>query len=83
MDILVASFLRAQNIIHVEDIVAVFVIVAIVFYALAWLGEDTAGIARRLVFELGVTYTISGREMRRQRLERLKIKPLEHSVKDA
>jgi hypothetical protein len=71
---LVASFLGAQNVIHVEDIIAILVIVAIVFGALARLCEDSAGVPRRLVLEARVADAICGRQMHRQSLERLYIK---------
>lgn len=72
-DALVASFLGAQNVIHVEDIIAVFIVVAIVLGALAGLCQDSARVPRRLVLEARVTDAICGRQMGRQSLERLTI----------
>lgn len=34
---LVTSFFRAQYVVHIEDVVAVFVVVSVVLHALAWL----------------------------------------------
>jgi hypothetical protein len=72
-DALVASFLGAQNVIHVEDIIAVLVVIAIVFGALAGLCQDSARVPRRLVLEARVADAICGRQMGRQSLERLVI----------
>lgn len=67
------SFLRAQDVIHVEDIIAVLVVVAIVLGALAGLCQDSARVPRRLVLEARVADAICGRQMGRQSLERLMI----------
>lgn len=56
-----AGLFRSKNVVDVEDIVTVFVVIAIVLGALAGLGQDSARIARRLIFEARVTDAISGR----------------------
>lgn len=61
VNLLVASFFRTQNIIHIKDIVAVLVVVAVVLDALTRLCEDATRVARRLVLEFGVANAISGR----------------------
>lgn len=78
-----ASFFRTQDIVHIKDIVAVLIVVAVVLDALTRLCEDATGVARRLVLEFGVANAVGGRQMRGQRLERLKVKPLAHSIKGA
>lgn len=71
-DELVTSFLRSENIIHIEDIVAVFVIEAVVLGALAGLGQDTARVSGGLVFEIRVAYSVGSGEMDGERLQRLR-----------
>lgn len=71
-----AGFLGAQNIVHIEDIVAVFVVVAVVLDTLARLGKNPAWVARRLIFEIGVAYPVGCREMDRERLKGLERKGL-------
>jgi hypothetical protein len=67
----VSSLFRAQYVIDIEDIVAVFVIESVVLRSFARLGQDATRIARRLVFEAGVTNSVCGREVYGERLERL------------
>ena len=69
--ILVPGLLGPQNVVDVENVIAVFVIVAIVLQALAGLGQHAAGVARRLVLEAGVADAVGGGEMYGQGLERL------------
>lgn len=72
MMILVARFFRSQNIIHIKDIVAVFIVVTVVLDTFARLGQYSAGISGRLVFEARVANAVCRRQMNRQRLERLR-----------
>lgn len=67
-----AGFLRAQNIVDVENIVAVLVVVAIVLDPLARLSQNSARVSRRLVFEAGIADAIGGGEVNRQSLEGLR-----------
>ena len=47
-----------KNIINVKDVIAVLVIIAIILDTLAGLGKNSSGIARRLVFECGITNSV-------------------------
>ena len=58
--VLVIRFFGAENIVYIEDVVAVFVVVAIVLHALARFGEDSSWVSRRLVLEGGVAYSVGG-----------------------
>lgn len=69
--ILVPCFLRPEDVVDIEDIVAVLVIVAIILAALARLREDSTWVPRRLVFEARVADAIRRRQMNRQGLEGL------------
>lgn len=66
--ILVTCLFRAENVIDVEDIIAVLVIEAVILDAFARFGQNSTRIARRLVFEVGVTYPVCRGEMSGQRL---------------
>jgi len=66
--ILVPGLLGPQNVVDVENVIAVFVIVAIVLQALAGLGQHAAGVARRLVLEAGVADAVGGGEVDGERL---------------
>jgi hypothetical protein len=59
----VASFLRSENVVHVKNIVAVFVIVSVILSALAGFCKNSARVARRLIFEAWVANTISSRQL--------------------
>lgn len=69
--VLVARFLRPQNIVDIEDVITVLVVVAIILDTLARLGENSARISRRLVLEVGVTNAVRRRQVGRQCLQRL------------
>lgn len=69
--ILVPSLVRPQYIVHIENIVAVFVVVSIVLHPLARFGQDTARIPRRLVLEIGIAYSVGGGKMHGKGLEGL------------
>lgn len=71
MSILVPGLFRAEDVIDVENVVAVLVVIAIVLDPLARLGQHTAGIARRLVLESGIADAVSGGEVHGEGLERL------------
>lgn len=51
MVILMIGFLTSENIIDIEDIVAVIIIIPIVFDAFTWFRKHAAGISRRFVFK--------------------------------
>ena len=59
--VLVVRLLRAQNVIDVQDVVAVLVIVTIILDALARLREYSSWISRRLVLESGVADAVCRR----------------------
>lgn len=65
------SLLRAENIIDIEDVVAVLVIVAIILHTLARLGQDTTGIPYCRVLEARVADLIGSGEVLCEGLERL------------
>ena len=64
-NVLMTGLLRAQDIVHIEDIIAVLVIVAVVLHSLARLGKDAPRVPRRLVLEGRVAYSVSGGEVNR------------------
>lgn len=53
------SLLGAEDVVYIENVIAVFIVEAIILCALAWLREHSAGIARRLIFEVWIAYAIS------------------------
>jgi len=69
--ILVARFLRPQNVVDIEDVVAVLIVVAVVLDTFARLGEDAAWIARGLVVESAIAELVRCGQMGRQRLQGL------------
>ncbi len=69
--VLVAGFFGAENVVDIENVIAVLVVVAIVLEALARLGQHTARIARGLVFETRVADAVGGGEVDGERLEGL------------
>jgi hypothetical protein len=68
---LLVPLITTQNVVDVEDVVAVLVVVAVVLDALAGLGQHAARVARRLVLEGRVADAVCGGQMRGQRLEGL------------
>lgn len=66
-----AGLFRSKNVVHVEDVVTVFVVIAIVLGTLARLGQDSARIARGLILEARVTDAISSRQLNSKSLKRL------------
>jgi len=56
--ILVARFLRAEDIVDIEDVVAILVVITIILDALAWFREDATWIARGLVVEATVAQLV-------------------------
>jgi hypothetical protein len=67
----VPGLLGAQNVVDVENIVAVLIIVAIVLDSFARLGKHATGIPRRLVLEAGVADSVGGGEVYCEGLKRL------------
>lgn len=65
------GFLASQNIVDIQDIIAVFVVVAIILHPLTRLREHPPRVPRGLVDEFRVTYPIGRRKMGGQGLERL------------
>ena len=63
--------LRTQNVVDIEDVIAVFIVIAIILDAFAWLREYSAGVPRGLVFEGRVAYPVCRGQMRGQCLQRL------------
>jgi hypothetical protein len=69
--ILVAPFLATEDVVHIEDVVTVFVIVAIVLNTLARFSQDTSGVAGGFIFECRIAYPVGGRKVCGQGLQRL------------
>ena len=67
-----AAILVTQNIVDVKYVIAILVIVAIVLDALARLRQDTPWVLGRLVLESRIANPVSGRQVRREGLQRLK-----------
>lgn len=66
-----SSLLRAKDIVDVKDVITILVVVAIVLYAFAWLGQDPARVPRRLVLEAGVTDSVRCGQMNGKSLKGL------------
>jgi hypothetical protein len=64
------AFFLAQNIIDIEDVVALFIVIAIILDPLARLGQNPPRILRGLILEIGVADTVSPRKMNCQCLQR-------------
>lgn len=62
-NILVARLFRSKDVIHVENVVAVLIVIPIVLCSLAGFSKDASGISRRFVFETGIAYSVCRREM--------------------
>lgn len=69
-------FFRAENVVYVEDVIAVLVVEAVVLEALAWLGEHSPWVARRLVFEMGVADAVGRRQVDSESLQGLDVMQL-------
>lgn len=65
------SLFGPQNVVDVEDIIAVLIVVAIILHTLAWLREDAARVPRRLILESWVADAVCSREVNRKGLEGL------------
>lgn len=65
------SFFRSENVVNIEDVVAVFIVVTVVLEALAGLGEHSPWVARRLVFEVRVADAVCRGQVNSKRLEGL------------
>jgi hypothetical protein len=59
----VTRFFASKNVVHIENIIAVLIVIAVVFDSLAWFRKDTSGIPRRLVIETWIADTVCGRKM--------------------
>jgi hypothetical protein len=67
----VAGFFAAEDIVDVEDIIAVLIVISIVFNSLAGFGQYSSGVPRRLVVEPRVANAIGCGEVGGKRLKRL------------
>jgi hypothetical protein len=74
--VLVPRLLGAENVIDIEDIIAVLIVVSVIL--------DSARIAGRLVIELGIAQLVRSRQVSRQGLKRLFVmslaKPIVNSI---
>lgn len=59
MAILMICFLTSENIVDIQNIVAVIIVITIVFDAFTWFRKHAARIPRRLILERWITYSIS------------------------
>lgn len=66
--IFVVCVVAAENVIDIEDIIAVLIVVAVILGALGWLGKDSARIARTLILEIGVADSVCRWQLCGQRL---------------
>ena len=63
--------IRAKPVVHIEDVIIVFVVVPIVVYRLARLREHPTWVGGGLVLELRIADMVRLHDIRRQLLERL------------
>lgn len=68
------GFFAAENVIDIQNVVAVFVVVAVVLDSLARFRENTSWVLGRLIFERRVANAVRCRQVGRKRLERLQIR---------
>lgn len=66
------GFLRPQDIVDIEDIIAIFIVIPVILHTLARLRQDAAGISRRLVFEIRIANPVRCGEVHSQSLEWLR-----------
>jgi hypothetical protein len=69
--VLMPRLLRAENVVYIEDVIAVLVVVSIVLDSFARLGEDSTWVSGRLVVELGIAQLIGSGQVGRERLKGL------------
>lgn len=67
------SLLTTQDVIDIENIIAILVIIAIILHTLAWFGQHATRVSRGLVVEVRVADAIRRRKVGRQRLEGLRM----------
>src|SRR6185437_15022363 len=60
-----------KDVVDIENIVAIFIVEAVIFDALAGLCKNSAGVPRGFVLEAGVADSVRGREVNSQSLEGL------------
>ena len=63
LNLLVTAILVTKNIVNVEDVITIFIIVAIVLDAFARFRENSARIFGRLIFKRRIAYSVCGRQM--------------------
>ena len=71
MYILVSVILIAEDIVDIQDVVAILVIEAVILEAFARFRKDPPWVPRRLIFEGRIANTVCRWQVSRQRLERL------------
>ena len=69
--VLVSRLFRSQDVVDIENVIAVLVVVTVVLDSFAGLGENTARIARGLVVESAVAQLVRHGQMGGQRLQGL------------
>jgi hypothetical protein len=66
--VLMTRLFGTKNVVDIKNVVTILIIIAVIFYAFARLGKDSAWIPSRLVLECWVAYPVCRREMGRQSL---------------
>ena len=72
MAFLLVAFVRPKPVVDVEDIVVIFVVIAVVVCGFARLCQHAAGVERRFVLELWVAYALRVHDVRRELAKRLR-----------
>jgi hypothetical protein len=57
------AILRTKPIVDIQNVVIVIIIIAVIMYWCAWFSENTTGIVRGLVTELGIADVVGVHEM--------------------
>ena len=61
VDLLVAIVFVSENIVDVENIVAIFIVIAVILDSFARLCKNPSRVPRRFILEGRVTYSVGGR----------------------
>jgi hypothetical protein len=60
-NILVSRVFRAQNVVHVENVIALLVVIAIILHTLTGLGQNPPRVPGRFIFEAGIADSVGRR----------------------
>lgn len=64
-----APFIATEDIVHIKDVITLFVIVAVVLDPFARFSQDTPRVAGGFIFERGIAYPVGGRKVSSQGLQ--------------